>query len=71
MSSHGHYAVNFPSQDTGIATVKIFNRSARPASLSLTNGTGGKESGNETETEGEGSGTGEAALEALEASGAL
>ncbi|KAH9486053.1 hypothetical protein JR316_0000117 [Psilocybe cubensis] len=56
--SHTPKNVHFPSQDTDIATVKIFNRSARPASLSLTGRESGNESQTETETEGEGSGSG-------------
>ncbi|PPQ96200.1 hypothetical protein CVT26_005511 [Gymnopilus dilepis] len=50
--------VHFPSQEETLATVKIFNRSARPASLSLSRV--GEDT--ETETEGETSGTGGSGL---------
>jgi hypothetical protein len=46
--------VHFPSsEEGGLATVRVFNRSARPASLSL----GARPAGEETETETEGTGT--------------
>lgn len=49
-SHHPHKNVHFPSQEQGgLATICVFNRSARPASLSRL----GEET--ETETEGEGS----------------
>ncbi|KAF8816155.1 hypothetical protein BYT27DRAFT_7333532 [Phlegmacium glaucopus] len=55
-SSFHHHTpknVHFPSQEEGgLATIRVFNRSARPASLSRL----GEET--ETETEGEGSGAG-------------
>ena len=50
---HVHKNVHFPSQEEGgLATIRVFNRSARPASLSRL----GEET--ETDTDGEASGTG-------------
>ena len=50
-----HKNVHFPSsEEGGLATVRVFNRSARPASLSLP---AGARLGEETETETEGTGT--------------
>ena len=49
---HVHKNVHFPSQEGGLATIRVFNRTARPASLSLL----GEET--ETDTDGEASGTG-------------